>query len=204
MRVKAPPRIATGRATPSLVGWAKARTQTSLRSLRKLDCAAPCPRGSRSFSKSARDVTHAPTPISGQNSPRDITMEAAVRPVANLRDMPMLDGIEMNVVDVSLQVGIVANGVLPIPALPNSPLPARSLAGAALHLARESPRKSSLDQAPAQRKIRIARRQRPNGVKVVRQYANRNRLEWLAFSNRRVDAPKPTDVPNENVARSIG
>ena len=26
-----------------LVGWAKARTQTSLRSLRKLDCAAPCP-----------------------------------------------------------------------------------------------------------------------------------------------------------------
>ena len=27
------------------VGWAKARTQISLRSLRKLDCAAPCPRG---------------------------------------------------------------------------------------------------------------------------------------------------------------
>ncbi len=35
---------ATGARLYSRYGWAKARTQTSLRSLRKLDCAAPCPR----------------------------------------------------------------------------------------------------------------------------------------------------------------
>jgi hypothetical protein len=67
--------------TPSLVGWAKARTQTSLRSLRKLDCAAPC-----IILQKRLHVTHAPTPISGQHSAYDITMESAVWPVANLRD----------------------------------------------------------------------------------------------------------------------
>jgi hypothetical protein len=67
-----------------------------------------------------------------------------------------------------------------------------------------SPRENPAFQAPAQREISIAQRQRPNGVKVVRKHANRNRLEWMAFSNRRVDSPKPTDLPNENVTRFIG
>jgi hypothetical protein len=59
---------------------------------------------------------------------------------------------------------IVAKGVLPIPALPNSALPTAARLDLLLNLAREFPRKSSLDQAPAQREISIARRQRPNGT----------------------------------------
>jgi hypothetical protein len=59
---------------------------------------------------------------------------------------------------------IVAKGVLPILALPNSALPTGGSARSALNLASEFPRKSSLDQAPAQREISITRRPRPNGT----------------------------------------
>jgi hypothetical protein len=53
----------------------------------------------------------------------------------------MLHGIEVNVVDTPLQVGVVANGMLPI-----------------------TTRKSALDETPAQRKIGISLRQRPDGM----------------------------------------
>jgi hypothetical protein len=65
-------------------------------------------------------------------------------------------GIEVNIVDMALQIGIVPNGVLPITTLPNSPLASGNLAGAALHVADKPARKSALDQAAAQRKIGIA------------------------------------------------
>ena len=57
---------------------------------------------------------------------RDITVEAAMRPLANARHISVLDRIEMNVIDVSSQVGFVANGVLPISTLPNSLLAPRN------------------------------------------------------------------------------
>jgi hypothetical protein len=71
--------------------------------------------------------------------------------------MPVFHGIEVNVVDMALQIGIVPNSVFPITTLPNSPLASGNLARAALHVAGKSARKSALDQAPAQRKIGIAR-----------------------------------------------
>jgi hypothetical protein len=41
------------------VGWAKARAQTSSRSLSKLDCAAPCPRGRAVLVGTAREIRKA-------------------------------------------------------------------------------------------------------------------------------------------------
>jgi len=49
-----------------------------------------------------------------------------------------------------------------------------------------------------------ARWQRPDGVQVVRQYANCDRLERIAFLNRHVDPPEPVYVPHEDVTRSVG
>ena len=40
-----------------------------------------------------------------------------MRPVDNTRDMSVLDRIEMDIVDMALQIGIIANGVLPIATL---------------------------------------------------------------------------------------
>jgi hypothetical protein len=118
--------------------------------------------------------------------------------------MPMLHGIEVDVVDVALQVGFIANGVLPITTLPNSPLASGNLAGAARHVARKPARKSALDQAPAQWKISIALRQRPDGMQVVQQYANCDGLKRIPLLNRHVDAPKPVDMPYQDVTRPVG
>ncbi len=54
---------------------------------------------------------------------RDITVEAAMRPLANARHISVLDRIEMNVVDVTSEVALVANGVFP-----EAPLPKRKVA----------------------------------------------------------------------------
>src|SRR5205085_3689690 len=131
-------------------------------------------------------------------------MEAAMRPIANLPYMPMLNGIEVNVVDMTLQVGIVANGVLPKTTLPNSSLTSGNLAGAAPHVAGQTARESAFDQAPAQREIGVALRQRPDGIQMIGQYANCDRLEGIPFLNRHVDAPKPVDVPHKDFARPVG
>jgi hypothetical protein len=59
-------------------------------------------------------------PIPRQHSTSDIAVKAAMRPIANLKCMSVLHGIEVNIVDMALQIGIVANGMLPIATLPNS------------------------------------------------------------------------------------
>ncbi len=47
-------------------------------------------------------------------------MEATVRPINCARDVSMLDRIEMNVIDMALEIGVIANRVFPITALPNT------------------------------------------------------------------------------------
>src|SRR5260370_33899690 len=58
----------------------------------------------RSFSKSACRVADAAAPVRRQHPTCDIAVEAAMRPIANLGHMPMLHGVEVNVVDMTLQV----------------------------------------------------------------------------------------------------
>jgi hypothetical protein len=189
------------------VGWAKARS------------CAPCPRrgsdgakGGRSratptrlgsFSESAGHVPDAATPVERQLSARDILVEAAMRAIANPGHLPMFDWIEVNVVNTSLQVVIIANGVFPISTLPNSPLTSANLARAALPFAGKPTRKSAFDRVPAYRKIGIALRQSPDGVQGVRQYADCNCLERIPFSNGSVHASEPIDMPYEEVAPAI-
>ncbi len=57
----------------------------------------------------------------------------------------MLHGIEVNIINMALQVGIVANGVLPVTTLPNSPLASCDLTEAGLHIAGKPARKSALN-----------------------------------------------------------
>jgi hypothetical protein len=83
-----------------------------------------------SLSEIATRLANLISPILGQQSLRDVTMKAAVRPIAHLRYMSMLHRIEVDVVDVALQVGIISNGMFPIATLPNSPLTVADLAGA--------------------------------------------------------------------------
>src|SRR5262245_19063874 len=104
-------------------------------------------------------------------------MKAAVRPVAHLRNVAVLDWIEMNVVDMTLKVFIIADGVLPIASLPNTLFALCDLAASPSRTGGEPAREGALNEAPAQRKIGITCRQCPDRMEVVRQHADRNCLE---------------------------
>src|SRR5262245_50328127 len=61
---------------------------------------APCPRvltPRRSFTEMPGDLAQIIAPVISQHSAFDVTMKAAVRPIAHARDMPMLNRIEMDV-----------------------------------------------------------------------------------------------------------
>src|SRR5690242_16448828 len=127
-----------------------------------------------------------------------------MRPFANPRYMPMLHRVEMNVVDMKLEVGIITNGVLPVTTLPNPSFAPGNLAAAALHLPGEPAREAALNQAPSQRKIGVAPRQGPEGMYVVRQYADGDRPERIPFLHSHVDTPEPIDMPDQDVTGPVG
>jgi hypothetical protein len=83
-----------------------------------------------SFSERACYVADIATPVSWQQSTRDITTEAAMWPVAHAGCISVLYWIEMNVIDMAREVSVVADGMLPIATLPNSLVAFRDLAGA--------------------------------------------------------------------------
>jgi len=116
----------------------------------------------------------------------------------------MLYGIEMDVIDVTSKVGFVANGMLPIAALPNPFLAFGDFAGAALWIAVKVPRESSLDQAPTQRKISITSRQQPDGMEMIWQYADRDRLEGIPLLYGGIDFPQVVDMPHQQITRPVG
>ena len=77
-------------------------------------------RPSARFAKAVAGLAYITSPILRQHTLAHIAMEGRVRPVAYTRYETMLDGVEMHVVDVALEITLVADGVLP-----ESPLPER-------------------------------------------------------------------------------
>jgi hypothetical protein len=85
-------------------------------------------------------------------------------------DQPVLDRIDMNIVDMPGEIDFVANGVRSISALPDAPLTLGGPAAGYSFVSRQAARKGGLDQLPAHGKIGITFGQRPYGVKVIRQH----------------------------------
>ena len=115
------------------VGWANAQDRRSIGA----DCLAHLPtrksltRPAADHSpKAPRDVANIATPVGRQQPARDITVKAAIGPVADPGGLSMLCRIAMNVIDMSSEVRVVADGVLPVAALPNSLFALSDLAGA--------------------------------------------------------------------------
>src|SRR4051794_13372334 len=61
------------------------------------------------------DVT---APIGRKQTSVDVAVEAAIGPIGYPADVAMFHGIEMNIVGVAFQVVVIADGVLPVAALP--------------------------------------------------------------------------------------
>jgi hypothetical protein len=97
------------------------------------------------------------------------------------------------------QIGIVADGEFPIAPLPDPLVALRDLAGAALCVAGKPAGEPALDEASAQRKIRVTFRQRPHGVQVVWQHADRDCFKWISCLNRRVDMAQTVDVLHKEI-----
>ena len=69
-----------------------------------------------------------PAPVRSELASFDIAMKTAMRPIDYTGDVPVLDGVEMNVIDMPIEISFIANGVLPVAALPDAFLPLGNLA----------------------------------------------------------------------------
>jgi hypothetical protein len=92
-----------------------------------------------------------------------------MRPIAHSSDQSMLHRIEMNVINVPLEVGLIADCVLPKATLPK---PRFAIAGSHDHHTGldDRSRKASFDQTQSIRKISVAIGQRHYEMQVVRQH----------------------------------
>jgi hypothetical protein len=66
-----------------------------------------------SLSERSGDILQITAPIGRKQPTFDEAMKTAVPPIHNARDFAVLHWIEVNVIDVAFEVGVVANGVLP-------------------------------------------------------------------------------------------
>ena len=120
-------------------------------------------RAYRLFAECPRDILHVSTPVSDEPTALNESMKTAVRPLRDAADMTMLHWVEMDVVEMAIEICLVSNGVLPIPALPNAFLALCELTlGTPFRF--DPPGEVALDQAPAGRKVRVVFRQRPKRV----------------------------------------
>jgi hypothetical protein len=115
----------------------------------------------------------------------------------------VLDRIEVGVIDVFFEVGIISNGMLPKPPLLDSFFTSRKLAWCSPCVGGKSDRKIALDEIPAQRKISVILRRGPNRMEVLRQHADRNRFEWIFVFDCCVSGTKAIDFGDQEVARAV-
>ena len=91
-----------------------------------------------SLSELSGEVSHISAPVCGQDPSRNELLKRAVRLIHDLAHVAVLDWIVVNVVHVPLQVAIIADGMLPITALPYPQLSSRNLACRPWHLTRKA------------------------------------------------------------------
>src|SRR6266852_4627405 len=90
-----------------------------------------------------------------------------MRPITHAANQVMFDRIEMDVIDVALEIAVIANGVFPKPPLPQRQIAVRTT----LHCNppnHQSAAEMSLDPAPSAGEISVAGRQGKDCVQMVR------------------------------------
>jgi hypothetical protein len=121
--------------------------------------------------------------------------ERRVGPVCNVRDIAVFDRIEMDVIHMRGEVGIVAYAVLPKTPLPNSALLMTPSRLRKTLIGRKAPSKDRLDQAPAGRKIVVTGRERPDTVEMVGQ-------DHPRIDRKRADSADRPDGSPQDIHRS--
>src|SRR5262249_21391489 len=96
--------------------------------------------------------------------------EARMRPVARRRYEPMMDRVEVDVVQVGGEISVIADGVLPEAPLPDSMLSLGEPTGVPLWCSvrlQVGSRERLLDQTPARREFCVSFRQRPQRTQMI-------------------------------------
>src|SRR5439155_24141162 len=110
----------------------------------------------------------------------DELMERRKRPIHDARGVPVLDGIDMNIVHVRREIRFVANEMFPVAPLPDAALaPADARCRTRLR-PRNALGKFEFDQSPARGEIGIVRGQGNDAMQMVRQYDPTVYREWMA------------------------
>src|SRR5262249_38990551 len=111
-----------------------------------------------------------------------ILLKRRMRPITDARHNPMFDRVEMDVIDMTGKIVLVADGVLP-----KSPLPKRKITvSVAFHstvCGANTIAEKRLDQSPAPRIVRILRRQSKDRMQMIRKHDDRIERE-RAFPSR--------------------
>src|SRR5688500_6215384 len=105
-------------------------------------------------------------------------MERGVRPIRHPGDMPMLDWIEVDVIDMRLQIVVVADQVLPIASLPQAAFGFRQAPLRAAFSRWYRARESRLDVPPSRRDVQVALGHGPDAMQVIRQDDACGHREW--------------------------
>lgn len=133
-------------------------------------------------------------PQSAETMPRrDLAVERRVRPVGDAGHEAVPDRVDPAILDVPSVILVVADRVLPEPALPEAHLAPRGLARAAARVGRHAFGEARLDLLPARREIGIAPRQGPDRVQMVRQDHDRISQERVLVLGRGEGAAERTD-----------
>src|SRR5271156_2732440 len=72
--------------------------------------------------KTSRIVVRIACPVERTDAKPDHAMEGRMRPISCARNMAVLDRIEMNVIHMLFEIGVVAQRVLPVAPLPDAAL----------------------------------------------------------------------------------
>ena len=113
--------------------------------------------------------------------------------------MAVPDRVEVDVIDVGREILVVADRMLPEPALPDAALAAPQPYLRAPLASGQATGENRLDQAPAGREVRIALRQRPNAVEVIGEDDPGVDRERVAAAGDTNGVPEQVDTPNEEV-----
>src|SRR5947208_5000022 len=107
-----------------------------------------------------------------------------MRPISGLCYEAMLDRIDMDVIDVTPKIVLIADRMLPITPLPDAALALRGAASRNRLAGSEVARKRRLDQPPARCKVTVAFGEGPDRMQMIRENNYGGDREWMTSTSR--------------------
>src|SRR4029077_20447999 len=101
-------------------------------------------------------------PIQRNDSRADIAVKRRVRPIAHPRHQPVLEWIDVAILDMAGIVGFIADQVFPESPLPDATFVTCEANIAAAFLLWQQPCKAAFDEPPAGREVSVTWGQRPD------------------------------------------